>query len=81
MKSVLFFSFVAAISYSAGLSVDAETRGKSVKATFIEMDGIDKTQWIVNVPIPECGNGLPNSKYEVKLYGNNDVIKIVCKEK
>ncbi len=74
---VLAFLFVVGFCFSAG----SETRGKSVKATFIEMGGIDKTQWIVNVPIPECGDGLPGSKYEVKLYGNNETIKIVCKEK
>jgi hypothetical protein len=70
-----------AVSYSLGTDVNAETKSKSVKATFIELDGIDKTQWIVNVPLPDCGSGLPDSKYTIQLFKAGDNLKIVCKEK
>ena len=81
LKTLVLFTLLAAFSYSVGLSVDAETRAKSVKATFVSMDGVDKIEWVVSVNIPECGSDLPDSKYKVVAYGNSEVVKIICKEK
>src|SRR5579862_3304702 len=63
-KLLMLIALILVVACCFVMDSKGDSRSKNVKATYLEMGGLDKTRWIITIAAPECGISPYDSGYE-----------------